>query len=350
MQNGLKNTERDFERRHSRGRQTGWCGGPPARRRRAALPEPNPTPRRDHGSSRPGSWRSVDVPHSPCPHPVPAMNTDEPCQRECPYHMTLAHLSPIIRAELDRLHASYRDSVCEVTIERYRCTEARERGAARAHLRIERGDGAHQCEPRPRHRPARDLRQRTRTDRRALRRHRHHRRDGAAAGIRHLRLLARGAPTARGVGPTGRGCSSTFPRPSPARCVLRTCPPSCARSASPPSWCPRGPSRARRCGVGAFTSATSTSSKRTAERSSRARTRRYCCCSHRRRRRRSPTRAHTATSSARAPTSRHWSRPRRSASWSSMPRPAAWCRSTARRNALSGACATRVAPSRSCSR
>ena len=80
-----------------------------------------------------------------------------------------------------------------------RCARASPRSARRAHQR----------ESRPGNRAQRGGGQRPGAHRRPLRRHRHHRRDGRAAGLRHLGLHRGGAPAAGGNGPTGRGSSST---------------------------------------------------------------------------------------------------------------------------------------------
>ena len=89
--------------------------------------------------------------------------------------------------------------------------ETRERGAARAHLGAQRGEPAHQREPRSRDRAPRGRRDRPVADRRAPRRHRHHRRGGRATGLRHLGHHRGGAPGHRGVD-RGPAALRVFPR------------------------------------------------------------------------------------------------------------------------------------------
>ena len=104
------------------------------------------------------------------------------------------------------------------TDERSRRAEAGERGAARAHLDAQRGDPAHQREPRPRHRPARGRRQRPRADRRALRHDRDPRRRRRDRGVHRPRPVGGRAPAHGGVaaraavlrappGPAGRAAA-----------------------------------------------------------------------------------------------------------------------------------------------
>ena len=98
-------------------------------------------------------------------------------------------------------------------LERNQRIGADDRDAARADLRAQHGDPAHQREPRGRHRPAGGGRQRPRADRRALRPHRHNRRDRRGPGLLLVWLHSGGAPAAHRVaGRTRPVCAA--PRPS----------------------------------------------------------------------------------------------------------------------------------------
>ena len=85
------------------------------------------------------------------------------------------------------------------TDDRSRPDGGRERDAARTHLRVERGEPAHQREPRPADCAGRGRGERAGAHRRTLRRHHHHRRGRRTRGLRHLGLHRRRAPLAGGM-------------------------------------------------------------------------------------------------------------------------------------------------------
>ena len=205
--------------------------------------------------------------------------------------------------------------------------EAGDRGAARAHLETQRGDPAHQREPRPRHGPARGRRQRPRADRRPLRDDRDRRRrrrdpefiasDPSAVERRHMADWPHGYQFFEHLRDLP-GALRLADLPSYTRSLGHSGNLTLSKTLQ------ATPMRHRGVHVGNFFLGEKAGGR------SPARTRRSWCCSPRRRRRRSPTHARTATSREPRPTSRPWSTPRRSGWWSSMPRAAGRCRSRRR--------------------